>query len=81
MGRVMSLTQDIWIKPWNAGAVGELVNSDNYHVLLTVMNDGLSISEIVVLKEGPPPNRPTLSLEDIRQLYPNLTSLPSAPLN
>ena len=81
LGRVTTLTQDIWIRPWYATAVAGLVNSENYHALLTVMNDDLSISEIIVLKEASLPTRPTLSLEDIRQLYPRLTGLPSAPLN
>ena len=81
LGRVVQLTQDIWIRPGYATAVAGLVNGDNYHALLIIMDDELRISEIIVLREQPPPNRPTLSVEDIRQLYPSFMGLPSVPLN
>ena len=65
--RVVTLKHDVWIYPRISAAVTRLVSTDEYYALLIVM-------ALIVLRPIPPPR--TMSLEDLRNLYP---TLPSAP--
>jgi len=57
--------------------VARIVRQEDYHALLLVTADDLSISEIIVLREKPQPRM--MSLQEIQKMYPSLSALPTAP--
>jgi len=77
LGRPVTLKHNIWISPFKANTVARIVRQEDYHALLLVTADDLSISEIIILREKPPTR--LMSLQDIQKIYPSLSQLPTAP--